>query len=61
MKSEAWVVVDPTNGKMRLFTNEDNASRQAFHFLYKLTYSATPPGIGGSGRRGMTCEDVTWL
>jgi hypothetical protein len=51
MHSEAFIVVDPTNGKMRLFTNEDNASRQAFHFLYKLTYH---------GKRQMTCEDITW-
>jgi hypothetical protein len=50
--SEAFIVVDPVSGKMRLFTNEDNASKQAFHFMFKLTYYSNP--------RRMTCEDVTW-
>ncbi|MBB3752635.1 hypothetical protein FHT44_005147 [Mycolicibacterium sp. BK634] len=49
--SEAFIVVDPVDGKMRLFTNEDNARRNAFHYLFKLT---------NYGDQKVTLENVTW-
>ena len=50
LMSKSWIVVNPVDGKMRLFTNEDRANRQAFHNIFEVTYY---PGTGT-----MSCNKV---